>query len=189
MANATEIHYTVGLASEFCSEKLPRNRLGTASVIPRKKVLILRHSKVYGRAYFEARNGRKWHEKNLFYKKSCSSKQKSKHVLVRDLVRNGIPSCYLYCGTVRNRIPSVCLYFCSTERNSEYFFSSLEWFRTEFLAFASNFVPWYRIPSILLLCGTVRNGINQLFRLFRLPLNNFLVGNCQPYYTVNFSPI
>ncbi len=30
----------LGLATEFCSEKIPRNRLGTASVIPRKKVLI-----------------------------------------------------------------------------------------------------------------------------------------------------
>jgi hypothetical protein len=43
------------------------------------------------------------------------------------------------------------------------FFSSAEWFRMEFLAFASNFVPWYRIPSIFLFCGTVRNGIPRIF--------------------------
>ncbi len=53
-----------GLAAEFRSEKIPRNRLGTASVIPRKIVLIPRHSEVYGKVYSEARNGRKWHEKN-----------------------------------------------------------------------------------------------------------------------------
>ncbi len=41
-------------------------------------------------------------------------------------------------------------------------FSSAEWFRMEFLTFASNFVPWYIIPSIFLLCGTVRNGIRRI---------------------------
>jgi hypothetical protein len=35
--------------------------------------------------------------------------------------------------------------------------------KTEFRDFASNFVPWYRIPSIFLLCGTVRNGIPRVF--------------------------
>jgi hypothetical protein len=39
--------------------------------------------------------------------------------------RNGIPSCFLFRGRVRNRIPRVCFYFCSTERNSELF--SLPW--------------------------------------------------------------
>ncbi len=43
-------------------KKISRNRLRTASVIPRKKVLIPRHSEVYGRDYSEARNGRKWKE-------------------------------------------------------------------------------------------------------------------------------
>ncbi len=32
----------VGLGTEFRSEKIPRNRLGMVSVIPRKKVLIPR---------------------------------------------------------------------------------------------------------------------------------------------------
>ncbi len=32
----------VGLPPEFCSEKIPRNRLGAVFVIPQKKVLILR---------------------------------------------------------------------------------------------------------------------------------------------------
>jgi hypothetical protein len=55
---------TRGLATEFRSEKILRNRLGMSSIIPRKKVLIPRHSEVYGRVNSEARNGRKWHEKN-----------------------------------------------------------------------------------------------------------------------------
>ncbi len=94
-------------------QKSPRNRLGTASVIPRKTVLIPRHSEIYGRGYSEARNGKKQHEKFFFIKKSCSSKQNLQHVFVRDMLRNGIPSCCLFHGMVRNRIPRVCLYFCS----------------------------------------------------------------------------
>ena len=39
--------------------KVPRNRLGTVSVIPRKKVPIPRHSEFRGRANSEARNGTK----------------------------------------------------------------------------------------------------------------------------------
>ncbi len=109
---------TLGLATEFRSEKIPRNRLGMASVIPRKKVLIPRHSEVFGRVNSEARNGRKWHEKISFTKKSCSSKQKRQHVFVRDKLRNGIArvcfyffprngilSIFFFCGTVRNGIP------------------------------------------------------------------------------------
>ncbi len=47
----------IGLGTEFRTEKIPRNRLGTISVIPRRKVLIPRHSKFRGRANSEARNG------------------------------------------------------------------------------------------------------------------------------------
>ncbi len=45
------------VGNEFRSEKIPRNRLGTISVIPRKKVLIPRHAEFRGRANSEARNG------------------------------------------------------------------------------------------------------------------------------------
>jgi hypothetical protein len=48
---------STGLGTEFCSEKIPRNRLGTVSIIPRKKVLIPRHSKFRGRPSSEAQNG------------------------------------------------------------------------------------------------------------------------------------
>jgi hypothetical protein len=47
----------LGLGTEFRSEKIPRNRLGTISVIPRKKVIIPRYSEFRGRANSEARNG------------------------------------------------------------------------------------------------------------------------------------
>ena len=47
----------VGLGTEFRSEKIPRNRLGMVSVIPRKKALIPRHSEFRGRANSDARNG------------------------------------------------------------------------------------------------------------------------------------
>jgi hypothetical protein len=40
----------IGLGTEFRSEKIPRNRLGTVSVIPRMKVPIPRHSEFRGRA-------------------------------------------------------------------------------------------------------------------------------------------
>ncbi len=119
--NLIRFFFFLGLATEFRSEKIPRNRLGTASVIPRKKVLIPRYSKAYWRDYSEARNGRKWHEKYWFYKITCSSKHNWQHDFVRDMLRNGIPSCCLFHGMFRNRIPSDCLYFCSTAWNWELF--------------------------------------------------------------------
>jgi hypothetical protein len=57
----------VGLGTEFRSEKIPRNRLGMVSVIPRKKVLIPRHSEFRGRANSEARNETEFREKMKFY--------------------------------------------------------------------------------------------------------------------------
>jgi hypothetical protein len=82
---------------------------------------------------------------------------------------NGIPSCFLFRGMVRNEIPRVLLQFFSTERNSEHFSLPRNGFGTEFRDFC---VPRKRRNSV---------GINQFFRLFRLPRNNFFVGNCQPY--------
>jgi hypothetical protein len=57
----------LGLGTVFRSEKIPRNRLGTVSVIPRKKVLIPRHSEFRGRADSEARNGTEFREKSKLY--------------------------------------------------------------------------------------------------------------------------
>jgi hypothetical protein len=114
--------------------------------------------------------------KKLVIQKLCSSKQNRQHCFLQD--------------KLRNRIPRVFFYFCSTERNSELFslprnsseqnskclllflchgtefravFSSAEWFRTEFQEFASFLVPWYRISSIFLLCEKVRNRIPSVF--------------------------
>ncbi len=145
------------------------------SIISRKKLLIPRHSEVYVRVNSEARNRMEWHEKNSSYKISCSSKQNWQRVFIQDVHRNGIPW--------------VCFYFCSTERNSRLvslprncsqwnseslllflfhsieflaFFSSVEWFGSEFREIS--------VPR------NSRNSAwtNQLFHLFRLPRNNFL---------------
>jgi hypothetical protein len=56
------------LATKFRCEKIPRNRLGMVLVIPRKKVVIPRHSEIYGRVNSEARNGTELHEKMVFTK-------------------------------------------------------------------------------------------------------------------------
>ncbi len=106
---------------------------------------------------------------------------------------------FLFRGMVRNGIPTVCFYFCSTERNTELFslprkgsepnseimllfcfhgtefqvvFSSAEGFGTEF-----------REVSV---SRNSRNSVgnDHLFRLFRLPRNYFFVGNSQPYLLV-----
>ena len=74
--------FHVGIAMEFRVEKIPRNRLGMVSVIPRKKGLIPRHSEFRGRASSEARNGM---ERNEIPRKKLvlrnSSKITSQNVL------------------------------------------------------------------------------------------------------------
>jgi hypothetical protein len=91
----------LGLATEFRSEKIPRNILRIASVIPRKKVLIPRHSEVYGRVNSEARNGRGNVMKKLVLQK----------ILLQQT------ECFCQ-RNLRNKIPRVCFYFCSSEQNS-----------------------------------------------------------------------
>ncbi len=67
-------------------------------------------------------------KKNQFYKKFCSSihnvflQGRFREFISILFPQNGIPSCFLFHGMVRNRIPSFCFYFCSTEWNSELFF-------------------------------------------------------------------
>jgi hypothetical protein len=163
----------VGLATEFRSEKIPRNRLGMVSFIPRKKVLIPRHPEFYGRVNSEALNGRKWDEKKINLQKSCSSKH---NVFVRDnfgtefrefisifVLRNGNPSFFslLQNGSEQNYESLLLFLFHGTEFRA--FFFSAERFRMEFPEF-----------SVL---RNSRNsaGTNQLFHLFRLPQNNFFV--------------
>ncbi len=64
----------LGLGTEFRSEKIPRNRLGMVSVIPRKKALIPRNSEFRGRANYEARNGM---ERNEIPRKKLVSRNSS----------------------------------------------------------------------------------------------------------------
>jgi hypothetical protein len=136
---------------EFRSEKIPRNRLGMVSVILRKKLLIPRHSEVYGRVNYEARNGRKWHEKNYFYKKFCSSKQ---NVFIPDsFARNS--------GNL--------LLFLFHETEFLVVFSSSERLRTEF---ASIFVLRNRIPSCFHFRGMVYNRIPRVCFFFHSMVQN-----------------
>jgi hypothetical protein len=101
-------HIKLGLATEFRSEKIPRNRLGIASVIPRKKVLIPRNSEVYGRVYSEARNGRKY-EKICFTKNPAPANIKI-HLFIY----------YYFCSMVQNS-EHFSLLWNGSERNSEKF--------------------------------------------------------------------
>jgi hypothetical protein len=57
----------LGLGTEFRSEKIPRNRLGTISVIPRKKVLIPNSAEEPIPKLGTERNGAEFREKIKFY--------------------------------------------------------------------------------------------------------------------------
>jgi hypothetical protein len=125
------------------------------------------------------------------------------------MVRNIIPRvCFSFCSTERNS-ELFFLPLKSSEGNfkslllvwyhgTEFWvvFSSAEGFGRKFWEFACIFVQRNGIPNCFLFRGRVRNGIprvsvprnsrnsvrnNHLFRLFRLPLNYFFVGNSQPY--------
>jgi hypothetical protein len=73
------------------------------------------------------------------------------------MLRNRLPSCFLFREMVRNGIPRVCFYVCSTERNPScfLFFGIVQ---TGIPRFCFFFVPWYRISSIFLFRKMVRNG-------------------------------
>jgi hypothetical protein len=49
------------------------------------------------------------------------SERHSKSIFLFFVARKKIPSCVLFCGMVRNRVPRISVYFGSTERNSELF--------------------------------------------------------------------
>ncbi len=61
--------YVVRVENGISFGKIPRNRLGTVSVIPWKNVLIPRHSDFRGRANSAAteRNGKELRQKMKFY--------------------------------------------------------------------------------------------------------------------------
>ncbi len=77
--------------------------------------------------------------------------------------RSRIPSCFLFHQMLRHKISKVCLYFCSTRRNSELFF--LPWIAPEsnlvrLLLFLFN-VTEFR--AFCLFRGIVRNEIPRVF--------------------------
>ncbi len=85
----------LGLATEFCSNKIPRNRLGMISVHPRKKLLIPRHSEVYGRVNGTEQNDTK---KISFTKNPAPANRGDSmySVFVRDMLQKGILSVCIY---------------------------------------------------------------------------------------------
>jgi hypothetical protein len=185
----------VGLATEFRFKKIPRNRLGMASVIPRKKELIQRHSEVYGRVNSEAQSGRNGMKKISFTKNPAPANSIDSMFFVREMLPNGtefrefasifflprneIPSIFLLCVTVRN---GILRDFCSAE-----------WFRTEFREFASIFVHGTEFRAFF--SSAERNSEGFLFRgTDEIPLEQtncsvysvfrgiiFFFLNCQPY--------
>jgi len=162
------VHFWLCLAAKFRSEKIPRNRLGMVSVIPQKKVLrgIPRFTeesipKLGTKQNDTKKNCLKNSPPAIRIYSVCSSETcfgiKFWEFATIFVPRNGMLSWFLFRCMVWNRIPSVCFYFSSVDQNSELFSLPRNGFRTEF------------------------RELNQLFRLFRLPQNNFFVGNCQPY--------
>ncbi len=167
------------MATEFRSEKISRNRLRMVFVIPQKKVVIPRHSEIYGRVNSEARNRTEFHEKNGF-KKILLQKQNWQRVFTKTCFGTEFRefASFLFHGT------EFWVGFSSGElfrtkfwefasilfHGPEYlaFFSSAKWFGAEFREFS---VQRSRLNSA---------ETNKFFHLFRLPRNNFLVGNCQP---------
>ncbi len=149
----------LGLTTEFRSEKIPRNRFGMLQLFRRRKSSF----RVIPKFTEESipRLGTEWHEKISFTKNPAPANRIDSLFLSK--------TCF---GTEFREFASIF----SMERNSEHFsplrngsernprvFCSAKCFRTEFREFASIFVSWYRIPSILLLCGTVPNGIPKVF--------------------------
>ncbi len=127
---------------EFCSEKIPRNRLGMVSLF----------------------RGRKFRGIPRFPEESIPRLGTEGNGTTKiSVTKNPAPA---------NRIDSIFSKKKCFGRNSsilfhgtkfQVVFSSAEWCRTESREFASIFVPWYRILSIFLLCVTVRNGIPRVF--------------------------
>jgi hypothetical protein len=105
--------------------------------------------------------------KKLVLQKILLQQTESQHVFVRDMLRNGTPRVCFYFFHGRNSKHFSPLRNGSGQNSESFLFRGM--FRREFQEFASIFVPYYRIPSILLLCGTVRNRIPRVFCSTELP--------------------
>ncbi len=109
----------LGLGTEFRSEKIPRNRLGTISVIPRKKALIPRHSEFRGRANSEARNGTNSAEKTSFTKQHQNNLTKWCWFLFHGMVQTAFREFISIFYCMENNSELCSLPRNSSERNSE----------------------------------------------------------------------
>ncbi len=123
----------IGLGTEFCSEKILQNRLGTVSVIPRKKTLIPRHSEFPVRTNSKARNGTERHgipqtklvlpnSSKLTLQNDLSVHQKSSFLTLL-LKYSTAAFCSKLVSLPRNgserHSESIFQFFCCTEKNSD----------------------------------------------------------------------
>ncbi len=137
----------LGLGTEFRSEKIPRNRLGTISVIPRKKAFIPRHSEFRGRANSEARN--RTERNGMEFRGKFSFTKQQQNNLTKWFV---CTSKVVYSGTIFEIFGCCVLFWVG--------FTPTEWFGTEFREFASIwFLPRNGILSCVLIRRRVRNRI------------------------------
>ncbi len=96
------------------------------------------------------------------------------------VARKGISSCVLFRGMVRNGIPRICIYFGSTERNSELCLRRRVRNRIMGIYFYFWSTEWNSELFSLQRKGSDRNfeifcsAEQPEFRLFRLPRNHFL---------------
>ncbi len=148
----------LGLGTVFRSEKIPRNRLGTVSVIPQKKALIPRHSEIRGIANSEVRNGT---ERNGIPRKKLVLRNSSKKL--NKMIYLYIKSRLFWHHTWHSE--SIFLFFLH-EKEFRIVFSSAECFGTEFRESASILVPRNGIPSYFLFRRRVRNRIMGVYLYF-----------------------
>jgi hypothetical protein len=184
--------FCLGLGTEFRSEKIPRNRVGTISVIPRKEAFIPRHSEFNGRASSEARNGA---ERNGTPRKKLVLRNSSKLTLFVHQKSSFLTlflkySAAAFCSELvsfpRNRSErnsKNMLLFCSTERNSELCShpqkGSEQNYESAYHTYDYPTGPLFRgttgIPSEITICSCIPSSA-ELF---------FSVGNSQPYVLLN----
>jgi hypothetical protein len=177
------------LGTEFRTEKIQRNRLGTVSVILRKNKPIPRHSEFRGRDNTEARKETEFRGNYKFYK---AAKMKFSAAAFRSelfsllwngserhsesfffhrmefrefasifVPRNGIQSCFLFHGRIQYGIPKVCFYFCSMERKSESFLFC----RTGGIPSEKPFVPSIPSPKKLLFFANSQPYVHIVSRI------------------------
>ncbi len=124
----------IGLVKDFRSEKIPRNRLETAEECTHLSQFRSSELKeITWNVSFTYNPFQTKRIESVFSSVKCFRMEFREFAFV--FVPHRIKSCFLFHRMVQNRIPSFCFFFCSTEQNSEHFFSSAEWFGTKFRMF------------------------------------------------------